>query len=227
MTPARHVGDCSMTHVNLVAAPARIRRRRTGAQAEPKQRELVPETPPRGRVHIAAQIPPLKREIVMWTVIRRELQCCRLHRASKTRIGLRTKHAIEREGGGNRRFVPLAGRQQADNYQDQQQAHAQSSLSSGAGSRRDERQAGSTAANAAGRFGSGSAVAAPLMLLCVISGIVLPPLCLLLSVGIFVCEFGGESRDVPCPWADRAGATVGLLGHLALIVLAGGVVLKG
>ena len=76
-------------------------------------------------------------------------------------------------------------------------------------------------------MGMGSAVAAPLMLLCVISGIVLPPLCLLLSVGIFVCEFGGESRDVPCPWADRAGAAVGLVGHLALIVLAGGVLLKG
>jgi hypothetical protein len=76
-------------------------------------------------------------------------------------------------------------------------------------------------------MGMGSAVAVPLMLLCVIFGIVLPALCLLLAVGIFVCEFGGESRDVPCPWADRAGATVGLLGHLALIGLAAGVLLRG
>jgi len=76
-------------------------------------------------------------------------------------------------------------------------------------------------------MGMGSAVAAPLKILCVILGIILPALCLLLAVGIFVCEFGGESRDVPCPWADRAGAAVGLLGHLALIVLAASVGLRG
>jgi hypothetical protein len=119
MTPARHVGDRAMAHVNLVAAPARIHRRRAGTQADPEQRELVPETPTFGRVHIAAQIPPLEREIVMRTVIRRELEICRLRRARKARIGLRTEHAIDRKGSSDRRRrLPLAGRQQKYNYQD-------------------------------------------------------------------------------------------------------------
>jgi hypothetical protein len=47
MPPARHVGDRAMP-IDLVAAPAQISRRRAGAQADAKQRELVTETPPVG-----------------------------------------------------------------------------------------------------------------------------------------------------------------------------------